>query len=148
MTDDEVRKLIDHVNASWGRAPYKEEVTSQRKAWTVFVHDLSYDDVLRVVNEMALYSQYTPKPGDVRRRVMAGKIPDPLEAWGMLQQVRHAINSGSSYTGLSGAVKLVYDRLGDQALGLHTNGDRDRFCETYERVMQEWLAEKCKVIPR
>lgn len=140
----ETSKIVDHANACWNKTLYNEDLKIQKRAWHALLHDLDFDDVMRVVNRMAITSSYPPRPGDVRREVIMGKLPLAMGAWSELQAWRDAVNSGAETPELSEFTKAAIVSVGSEvALGLHTNGDRDRFFDAFDRIMQEVVERRC-----
>jgi hypothetical protein len=87
----------------------------------------------------------------VRRKVIEKRIgedewPEALEAWGMLQQMRRAAETGNQYGGGRPLPLLeTIKELGSTAVNLHTNGDRETFVRVYNRVLQKLELERYKI---
>jgi hypothetical protein len=144
VNKDETSSLVDHVNACWNKTPYPEEAKSQKRAWHLLLKDLDYEAVMGVVNRMAVTSAYPPRPGEVRREAIMGKLPLAIAAWSELQNWREKVNSGADTPELSEFTKAAIIAVGSQvALGMHTNGDRDRFFDAFDRIMQETVEARC-----
>jgi hypothetical protein len=63
---------------------------------------------------------------------------DPLVAWGKFLTVISNVNSGvGNPVEMSDALRSTVRALGDAAWGMHTNSDREAFCRTYERIVNE-----------
>jgi hypothetical protein len=140
----ETSTVVDHANACWNKNPYNEDLKIQKRAWHALLQDLAFEDVMRVINRMAITSAYPPRPGEVRREVIMGKLPLAMAAWSELQAWRDAVNKGGETPELSEFTKAAIVSIGSQvALGLQTNGDRDRFFEAFERVIQETIEARC-----
>lgn len=148
MNKQELVEVVDHANTSWGQYPFKEDLQKQRKAWWRYLHDLDYGAVMATIDSYAVAgTQFLPRPGEIRQRTMVGRIPTALEAWAELQSAREAVYGGRLATPLSPMTQTVVKRLGEQAKGMHTNGDRDKFEQTYTSVVQEWLETECALTP-
>lgn len=148
MTKDELTSLVKHANSSWNAAPYKEEFQQQCRTWFHFLHDLDFDKCMRVVDNYAVTGRtFLPKPGEIRQRVIVGKIPTVMEAWAELQSAREAVYAGRMATAMSPLTQAVVQRLGDAAKGMHTNGDRDKFEGMFNAVVTDWLEEQCATTP-
>lgn len=144
MTKDELSEIVDHVNASWGLNPYKDELNRQRKAWWHFLSDLESRKVMHTVDGMAVTGGFPPRPGDVRRITLLGPTLTAMEAWGELQKARESVYGGGVATPMSDMTRRVVERLGEQAKGMHTNGDRDKFIEAYNAVVAAIVVEQCR----
>ena len=89
-----------------------------------------------------------PTPGLLRRHVFADLISDivsPAVAWGQLQGLRVALNSGVERPVLSVTVVETIQKLGDVVFGLTTNGDREYFLEVYRDICDKRLVELLRV---
>lgn len=145
MTREELEQLVDHVNGCWNLTPFKEDLAKQRRTWFRFFGDISLEKAMAAVDAHAVTEKFQPRPGELRRRVLIGKIPSAMEAWAELQSAREAVYGGQMATPMSEATTVVVKKLGDQARGMHTNGDRDKFIEMFDTVIREWIEEKCAV---
>lgn len=124
------------------------ELKEQKRAWWVFVHDLSYPDCYRTINELAVIGQrFLPRPGDIRRHVILGNLPDAIEAWDELQDARAAANSGNQPERLSELAYLTAQKFGSTGAGLHTGADRAEWTRLYLATLDEYVKEKCQVQP-
>lgn len=141
MTKDELTAIVEHANASWGLNPFKDDLTKQKKAWWHFLADLEAPKVMKTIDKLALIGGFPPRPGDVRRLTVVGRLPSAIEAWGELQAARQAVYGGSQPSPVSEMTKATVKRLGDQQMT--TNGDRDKFIETYNLVLADYVEEQC-----
>lgn len=142
MTDDEIIKVVEHLNACWNTKP--DDIKAQRRAWKVFIHDLNFGNVMETINRLALTATYQPRPGEIRRLMLAPSFLTGIEAWAQLQSVRKASQSGITPQQLDTAVKDTIRRIGDIALGLQSNGDRDMFINAYNTTIEELIQESCQ----
>lgn len=147
MTKDEATELVAQVNALWGKEPHLQAFKDQCRVWWRFVHDLTLEDCMRVIDRMALMPGFVPKPGEVRTRVIVGVVPDALEAWEELQAASAAVASGNEPDDMHDLTVLVARKLGEQVTGLRTNGDRDNFVAFYNKTVNEWIADQCLTTP-
>lgn len=138
MTREELVELVDRMLSIWNSDPTKESRKNLYKAWWSIIHDLDSKLCDKVLTEIAVEaSPYQPRPGEVRRRVVLSVAnPHPLEAWAQLQQATVALASGTRPDSLHPLVAETMRRIGGGA-GLHTNGDRDMFCDLYRAVCSE-----------
>lgn len=141
MTKDELTTIVEHVNASWGQNPFKDDLIKQKKAWWHFLADLEAPKVMKVIDNLAFIGGFPPRPGDVRRLTVVGRLPTAIEAWGELQAARQAVYGGSQPSPVSETTKATVKRLGDQQMS--TNGDREKFIETYNLVVADYVEEQC-----
>lgn len=145
MNKDQATELVANVNASWGRDPNMEAFKDQCRVWFRFVHDLNLEDCMKVIDRLALStSPFPPRPGDIRRRVIMGVIPDALEAWEEILEANNAVANGNDPPAMRPLTLATARRLGSQMSGLRTNGDRDRFVEFYRTVVDEEVQDKCQ----
>lgn len=145
MTKDELSELVEFTNGAFNRDAQPFAVKSQKKAWWEFLNDLAYTDCLAVVKRAAVVDRYMPRPGDIRRQVLVGTLPDPIEAWEELRKVSTRVANGEDAVPVHPLTKETMKRLGQQAMGFYTNGDRDAFVRLYERVRDDYTAGLCGV---
>lgn len=138
MTREQLIELVDRMLATWNTDPNKDARKNLYKAWWSILHDLEHGACDRALTAIAVEaSPYQPRPGEIRRRVILTDIPPhPLEAWAQLQQATTALAAGTRPDGVHPLVLDTMRRIGGGA-GLHTNGDRDAFCDLYRTVCTE-----------
>lgn len=141
MTKEELTAIVEHANASWGLNPFKDELVRQKKAWWHFLADLESRNVMKTVDRLAIAGGFPPRPGEVRRITILGRLPTAIEAWGELQAARQAVYGGSQPSPVSEMTKATVKRLGDAQMS--TNGDREKFIETYNLVFVDYMEEQC-----
>lgn len=141
MTKNELAKLVEQIYATYNqKMPENESVYS---AWYALLHDLPYRDAQKAFVSIAVSATFMPRPGDVRRATinMQNKIAqfeDPLSAWGKFVSIQKNLHNGvGNSIAVSEALKLTVAALGEAAIGMHTNSDRDAFIRTYERIVSE-----------
>ena len=140
--------FVSTVHATYGRELYEVDRKTVVTAWNAVVGDIPVDVLRTKFTELATISKVMPTPGGLRRHVFAEQmsvILTPPEAWAQLQALRVSVNSGTQKPMLDTTVVETIQRLGDTALGLTTNGDREYFFEVYRDVYQKKLIELLKV---
>lgn len=143
MTRAELVKLVEQAFATYNQnLPGDEDkLKTLYGAWYDLLHDLEYDIARRAFLRLAVNAQYLPRPGEIRRTAinMANKVPvfdDPLVAWGKFLTITRNINSGVVETNeVQSPLSETIRQLGEAALGMHTNSDREAFCRIYEGVL-------------
>ena len=148
ITKEECAELVRQAYATYNQTLPKMDEKVTFRAWYQLLKDLEYDDCQKAFIRLATHATFMPRPGDVRRSAIDAqtKIPphlDAYSAWGIFQQIVREVNSGTQ-TEIPKPEALIktLQQLGDGALGMHTNGDREVFVRTYERVCADIDKEK------
>lgn len=139
VTGNEMVRFVDRACAMWNIDASKQRKADLCNAWMLVLHDLTYESCEKALVAASVAGEtFLPKPGDIRRRVLAPSegAPAPLEAWLQLQSLLKSATSGTAATAIHPLVAATLKRLGG-GYGLHTNGDRDAFCQVYEKVVAE-----------
>lgn len=148
MKRTECDELVDKVYVIWRIESTIQDRKKAKDVWWEFLHDLDLDAVRKVLNGKALVGSFPPRPGEVRVQTMLGRLPLMTDAWAELQDARERVSSGQfsekPYSSITGA---VIKRLGPQAMGLHTNGDRTTFATVFSRVLEEHVETQCQLLP-
>lgn len=148
MTKTELKALVDRVYASWNQSVPASNAKEIYQAWWMILHDLTVVETDAVVNRLVIRNSWMPRPGEIRRLVIAASDveapPTPLEAWQQMRQVVEGLHSGSvSPVELHDCVLDAVRRLGGAAaVSLSTNGDREQFSRLYTQVVEDWEAER------
>jgi hypothetical protein len=143
MTRAELVKLVEQAFATYNQnLPGDEDkLKTLYSAWYDLLHDLEYDATKKAFLRLAVNAQYLPRPGELRRATINTdkKIPqfdDPIVAWGKFIAIIRNVNSGVVEHGdLQQPLTETIRRLGEAALGMHTNSDREAFSRVYESVL-------------
>lgn len=144
-------EFVKQVFATYNQTLFEVDRRSILRAWWSLLKDINLDDLYLALHDIALTSKYMPTPGMIRRHVKDSQIsdmpPSPQEAWVILQSIIRKISSGvePSATPQHPTVVETIKSLGDTALSLSTNGDREYFMEAYERNRMRFLTEAYKV---
>lgn len=147
----EFEEFVKQVFATYNQTLFEVDKKPILRAWWSLLKDIKLDDLYVVLNEIALTAKYMPTPGMIRRHYKDSQItdmpPPPQEAWVILQSIIRQISSGTqpSSTPQHPTVVETIKSLGDTALSLSTNGDREYFMEVYERNRMRFLTEAYKV---
>lgn len=147
----EFEEFVKQVFATYNQTLFEVDKKPILRAWWSLLKDIKLDDLYIVLNEIALTAKYMPTPGMIRRHYKDSQItdmpPSPQEAWVVLQSIIRQISSGTqpSSTPQHPTVVETIKSLGDTALSLSTNGDREYFMEVYERNRMRFLTEAYKV---
>lgn len=153
MTRRELVQLVDQVFATYN-APLPQEEAKLKTlytAWYELLHDLEYQETKATFLQLAINATYMPRPGDIRRstinrRTKSSPFEEPLVAWGKWMTVTREVNSGMpASVAISDALRATIRELGDVAYGMHTNSDREAFCRTYERIVNEMDGKRYEV---
>jgi len=124
----EFEQFVSVCFAMFNRELFEGDRRNVVRAWFDVLGDVDVE-LLRVkFVELATVSKVMPTPGLLRRHVFADRISDvvsPAVAWGQLQGLRVALNSGVERPVLAVTVVETIQRLGDVVFGLTTNGDRE-----------------------
>ena len=150
MNKHELIELVEQAYATYNQElpadDHKE--TAVIKAWWEMLHDLDFKETKAAFKSIAVEAKFLPRPGEIRRATInrvtkMTPFEEPLAAWGIWITLQKEINSGMAPSlPVSDALKKTVQLLGDAAIGMHTNSDRDAFCRTYERVVSELDAER------
>jgi hypothetical protein len=153
VNKEQTIELVRQAYATYNQAVPELDTKDIYRAWYDLLHDLDYEQAKAAFLDLATYERFMPRPGDIRRRTIDSntKIPvqlDAYSAWGMFQTIIKNANSGT-HTNVQkpDALIKVLEQLGEAAWGMHTNGDRDVFVRTYERVVSEMDKEKYAIKP-
>lgn len=120
------------------------------RSWFAMLSDIDYDVASEAFNDLAIYANFLPRPGEVRRKaidmVTGGEShPDAATAWGILQSMRKATEGGQFYEGERPQALLdTISLLGSSAYDLHTNGDRETFVRVYNKTIEKLEQKKYK----
>ena len=144
----EFEQFVSVCFAMFNRELFEGDRRNVVRAWFDVLGDVDVE-LLRVkFVELATVSKVMPTPGLLRRHVFADLISDivsPAVAWGQLQGLRVALNSGVERPVLSATVVETIQKLGDVVFGLTTNGDREYFLEVYRDICEKRLVELLRV---
>lgn len=144
----EFEQFVSVCFAMFNRELFEGDRRNVVRAWFDVLGDVDVE-LLRVKYvELATVSKVMPTPGLLRRHVFADLISDivsPAVAWGQLQGLRVALNSGVERPVLSATVVETIQKLGDVVFGLTTNGDREYFLEVYRDICEKRLVELLRV---
>lgn len=143
MTNEETVKIVDKVCSAWNQTPPMSSKKDMYFTWFHVLKDLEWDSVDCVIDDLIVEDdRFMPRPGTVRRRVLAGKIgapPEPIIAWQQMRAAAESIGSGVDSFQVHDLVRVTIAKLGGAgALGMHTNGDREAFFTVYKSVVAEW----------
>lgn len=146
MTRAELVKLVEQAFATYNQnLPGDEDkLKTLYAAWFDLLHDVEYDVAKKAFLRLAVNAQYLPRPGEIRRSAINSAIgvpqfDDPLIAWGKFISVMKNVNSGVyEQTTIQQPLAETIRRLGEAAIGMHTNSDREAFCRVYEAVLTNY----------
>lgn len=145
MTRHELVQLVEQAYATYNQQlPAAEDrLKTLYSSWYELLHDLEYREAKKAFLQIAVSAQFMPRPGEIRRttinrRTKMTSFDDPLVAWGKFIALVSSVNSGVvNPVEVSDALRATVKALGDAAWGMHTNSDREAFCQTYERIVNE-----------
>lgn len=149
MTKNELTKLVDQAYATFriDLPETDEKLTAVYTAWYELLWDLELEETKKAFLKMAITSTFLPRPGELRRATINGRInipqsDNPYVSWGKWLTLSKEVNSGMPPSiEVSPALAKTIQQLGETAYGMHTNGDRDVFVQVYEKVVLELEAE-------
>jgi hypothetical protein len=149
MTKSELITLVDQAYATFriDLPETDEQVTTVYTAWYELLWDLELEETKKAFLKMAITSTFLPRPGELRRATINGRInipqsDNPYVSWGKWLTLSKEVNSGMPPSiEVSPALAKTIQQLGETAYGMHTNGDRDVFVQVYEKVVLELEAE-------
>lgn len=149
MEKTETVELVNRVYAAYNQVLIRATAQDTQRVWHDLLGEFDMTVVYDTFLELATYSVFMPTPGAIRRAIIekgGDKIPSPLAAWGTLQQLARNAHSGTyEDIPVHEVIKLTVADIGHQAYELHTNGDRELFIATYERVCESYLRERLKL---
>lgn len=143
--------FVKQVFATYNQTLFEVDRKPILRAWWSLLNDINLDELYDALNEIALTAKYMPTPGMIRRHIKDSQIsdmpPSPQEAWVILQSIIRQVSSGTQPSDKPQHPTVVetIKSLGDTALSLSTNGDREYFMEMYERNRMRFLTEAYKV---
>ena len=153
ITKEETALFVKQVYATYNQPLIKVDEKDVFRAWYDLLHDLPHDDIRTAFLKLATHAKFMPRPGDVRRATIdyLTKLPphpDAYFAWGIFQGIVRDMNSGvgNKIPKPESLIKTL-QQLGDAALGMHTNGDREVFVRIYEKVVDELDKAKYDIKP-
>lgn len=153
MTKAEIVDLVELAYASF-RAEFPEEDSKQAavwRAWHEILGDTEYEEAKRALMTAAVSSPFMPRPGEIRRSIINGRIgmtqfDAPYVAWGKWLTLSREVNSGMPPSvEVSPALAKTVKLLGESAYGMHTNGDREVFCQVYESAVKDIESDLYKI---
>ena len=136
MTKEELVSVAERCWATWNQ--YPPEQRPALDAWWRILSDLDVEQVHKVIDGLAVSSNFCPRPGDLRRLTLGDDSPSPSDAWASYMAVATSISHGTQVPESHPLVGQVIRKLG---AGLHTNGDRQFFVDAYAQVVAEWRQE-------
>jgi hypothetical protein len=143
MEKPQLERLVRTIYATYNTQLNKMDEAIIFRAWWQLLSDLEYKYVWAAFNNMAVHSDFIPRPGQLRRAAIdlidgGGRHPDGASAWGILQAMRKATEGGQFYEGSRPeALTLATEQLGASAFDMHTNGDRETFLRVYSKVVEK-----------
>lgn len=137
---DWVDHLLDAALANWNQHPDYDTKDAMRRVWHTVLKDLDPTDARNAFRTLVVANGRFPRPVEIRKLVIDATHPDPLptpmQAWSAWVERRQRIHSGlEPRDDLHPLVRATVDRLGSTASGLHTNGDRELFLDTYRNIV-------------
>ena len=146
---DKCIELCEILHGAWSKPLDAQSIKVSAKAyWLVLGEDFDYDEAIDYVREKIIgQAKWAPRPGEILVAVKARKAGDDVpptaaEAWMDLQERSKAIHDGSlNYAVAHPVLARVMKKLGNDAVGLRTNGDRDMFTQAYEAEVERYLLE-------
>ncbi len=143
ISKEETAVFVKQVYATYNQPLLLVDEKSIFRAWYDLLSDLPHNEIRSAFQRLATHEKYMPRPGDVRRATIdyLTKLPphiDAYSAWGIFQGMVRDMNSGvANETNRPEALIKTLQSLGDGAMGMHTNGDREVFVRVYEKVVVE-----------
>ncbi len=143
MNRRELVMIADQVFATYN-SPLPEDEAKLKtlySAWFDLLQDLDYEEAKSAFLQLAINAAYMPRPGDIRRatinrRTKLQSFDEPLVAWGKWMTICREVNSGQAPSiEMDDALRTAIKQLGDAAINMHTNSDRDAFVRTYDRIV-------------
>jgi hypothetical protein len=153
MTKEEIVDLVELAYASF-RVEFPEEDSKQAavwRAWYELLGDVEYSEAKKALMVFAVSGPFMPKPGEIRRsaintRIGITQFDAPYVAWGKWLTLSREVNSGMPPSmEVSPALSKTVKLLGESAYGMHTNGDREVFCQVYESAVKELESDMYKI---
>jgi hypothetical protein len=150
MTKIECEALVRIFYATYNLTILKVDEKPVFRAWYGMLSDLDSQDVHDAFVELAIYADFLPRPGEVRRKTIDSQSdgnvpPDAATAWGILQSMRKATENGQFYEGERPEALIdTLTLLGSSAYDLHTNGDRETFMRVYNKTVEKFEQKKYK----
>lgn len=144
MTKTELCQIVDRIYLSWNQQinpVYQKQVY---EAWWRILSDLDKEAVELTLDELVIENSYMPRPGEVRRRTVntihGVFVPGGGEAWLQFRRAADAAHSGNfSSEPIHALVSQTVKVLGGvTSYNLHTNGDREMFLNTYDKIVKEY----------
>ena len=151
MTKEELKDLVDQVYGTYNNVLYEMDKRTIYGAWYALLEDLDYEETRKVFLNIAVYSKFMPRPGDIRRATIDTQTKttphlDGYSAWGIFMTIQKDANFGTqTESPRPEALQKTLEHLGDSAFSMHTNGDREAFLRVYEKVVEELDRHKYKI---
>lgn len=140
MTKEELMDFVKEVYATYNQQLLMIDEKATFRAWYNLLYDLSIEEVRAAFLALATHEKFMPRPGDIRRAAIDAQtgIPqqiDAYSAWGIFQTIIREVHSGTQ-TQIHKPEALIktMQQLGDSAMTMHTNGDREVFVRIYEKI--------------
>ena len=144
MTKTELCQIVDRIYLSWNQQINPVYQKQAYEAWWRILKDLNKDDVDLVLDDLVIENSYMPRVGEVRRRTVdlahGESVPTGGEAWQQFRRAADAAHSGNySSESIHALVSQTVKALGGvSSYNLHTNGDREMFLSTYDKIVKEY----------
>jgi len=156
MSDIKARKgefedFVRQVYVTYNQTIYEADRIVIMRAWWDLLQDIQIDVLRKTFLDVALTNKFMPTPGFLRRMVKDSELvdrpPSPQQAWSLLQGVIRSSNAGVHVdNNFHVVVRDTFKSLGDVALGLSTNGDREYFIGVYSEVLDKFLRDAYRVV--
>jgi len=147
LTKNELVAIVDRIYLSWNQQVNPVSQKAMYEAWWRILADLDKSTVESALDDLVIENGYMPRPGEVRRRAISlihdTTVPSHGEAWQQFRAAADAAHSGSfSKESVHELVARTVKALGGvNAYSPHTNGDRDLFLASYDKVVKDFERE-------
>lgn len=140
MTKDELKQIVDLVQANWNITPLPTQVQTIYRAWWVLLEDIPYETAEKVVTALMKEDGWAPRAGTVYRRakelLSTNPSPSPAFAWEEYRRLAGLLDSGvweegSMHPTLQKCISVI------GGYHLHTNADREHFTQIYTKIVNE-----------
>jgi hypothetical protein len=140
---------VKRAYAAHNQTLLRASIADVNKVWFDLLGEFDMTVVYDTFLELTTYSVYMPTPGNVRKAILEkqlGRIPSGLAAWGTLQKLARNAHSGTyEDIPVHEVIKLTVAEIGNQVYELHTNGDRELFIATYDKVCERYQRERLRL---
>lgn len=140
MNKEELKTIVDRVQANWNIQPLPAQVPNIYRAWFTVLEEFDYQLVDDIITELVKEDGWAPRPGTVYRRAKdrLSTTPPlaPALAWEEYRRLAYKLDTGVwEEEVMHPVLQRCIGVIG--GYHLHTNSDREHFTQIYTQLVNE-----------